>query len=334
MGKCVGTEIYGTETDGNRKISPQIKIVFEKMPSAYLHSRKERIYMRAEYKAAAKINLMLDILATLDNGYHSLFMVMQSVGLYDTVSVEETNDGKISITCSEASLPCDRTNITYKAAKAFFDTVGVKNRGIKINIEKHIPFAAGMAGGSADGAAVIAALNDIYATDLTREQLCAIGVKVGADVPFCLTGGTCLAQNIGEILSPLPPLADCYIVLAKPDRGVSTKEAYGAFDTAPSIRHLDTCGMLYAASKGDFAGICKRTKNIFEQLIEVPERVPIKSVFNRYGALAACMSGSGPTVFGIFDDESKAESAAESLKSFVNQVYVTKPVSHGLERIK
>lgn len=288
--------------------------------------------MKVTYNAAAKINLMLDILARLDNGYHSLFMLMQSVDLYDTVSVEDTDDGKIAITCDTEGVPCDRKNIAWKAADAFFKETKLKNKGIKIDIRKRIPFAAGMAGGSADGAAVIAALNELYGTKLSVGELCAIGVKVGADVPFCLTGGTCLAQNVGEILSPLPALGECWIVLAKPDRGVSTKEAYDAFDNAESVRHLDTCGMLYAASQGDLYGIYKRTKNVFEQLIEVPERVPIKSVMNRYGALSACMSGSGPTVYGIFDDESKAEAAAEALRSVVKNIFITRPVTSGLTR--
>lgn len=288
--------------------------------------------MKVTYDAAAKINLMLDILARLDNGYHSLFMLMQSVDLYDTVTVETDDSGSISITSDEAGIPCDKRNIAYKAADAFFKHTEIKNKGIKIHIEKRIPFEAGMAGGSADGAAVIAALNDIYETNLSQQELCRIGLKVGADVPFCLTGGTCLAQNVGEILSPLPALDECYIVLAKPERGVSTKEAFAAFDTANNIRHLDTCGMLYAASQGDLYEICKRTKNVFEQLIEVPERVPVKSTLNRHGALAACMSGSGPTVYGIFDDESKAQSAASALKSIVKNIYITKPVKSGLVR--
>ncbi len=288
--------------------------------------------MKVIYDAAAKINLMLDILARLDNGYHSLFMLMQSVDLYDTVTVETDCGGEIKITSSEKGIPCDKRNIAYKAAEVFFEATGVKNCGINIDIVKRIPFEAGMAGGSADGAAVIAALNDIFATKLTQKEMCAIGLKIGADVPFCLTGGTCLAQNVGEILSPLPSLSDCYIVLAKPEKGVSTKEAFAAFDTAQNVRHLDTCGMLYAASKGDLYEICKRTKNVFEQLIEVPERVPVKSTLNRHGALAACMSGSGPTVYGIFDDESKAESAAEALKSIVKEIYITKPVESGLVR--
>lgn len=288
--------------------------------------------MKVTYDAAAKINLMLDILARLDNGYHSLFMLMQSVDLYDTVTVETDDSGSISITSDEAGIPCDKRNIAYKAADAFFKHTGIKNKGIKIHLEKRIPFEAGMAGGSADGAAVIAALNDIYETNLSQQELCRIGLKVGADVPFCLTGGTCLAQNVGEILSSLPALDECYIVLAKPERGVSTKEAFAAFDTATNIRHLDTCGMLYAASQGDLYEICKRTKNVFEQLIEVPERVPVKSTLNRHGALAACMSGSGPTVYGIFDDESKAQSAASALKSIVKNIYITKPVKSGLVR--
>lgn len=288
--------------------------------------------MKVTYDAAAKINLMLDILARLDNGYHSLFMLMQSVDLYDTVTVETDDSGAINITSDEEGIPCDKRNIAYKAADAFFNYTGIKNEGITIHIEKRIPFEAGMAGGSADGAAVIAALNDIYETHLAQQELCRTGLKVGADVPFCLTGGTCLAQNVGEILSPLPALDDCYIVLAKPERGVSTKEAFAAFDTATNIRHLDTCGMLYAASQGDLYEICKRTKNVFEQLIEVPERVPVKSTLNRHGALAACMSGSGPTVYGIFDDESKAQSAAAALKSIVKNIYITKPVKSGLVR--
>lgn len=288
--------------------------------------------MKVTYDAAAKINLMLDILARLDNGYHSLFMLMQSVDLYDTVTVETDGTGTITITSNEDGIPCDKRNIAYKAAEAFFAYAGIKNEGIKIHLEKRIPFEAGMAGGSADGAAVIAALNDIYDTKLSQQELCRIGLKVGADVPFCLTGGTCLAQNVGEILSPLPALDDCYIVLAKPERGVSTKEAFAAFDTAEYVRHLDTCAMLYAASQGDLYEICKRTKNVFEQLIEVPERVQIKSTLNRHGALAACMSGSGPTVYGIFDDESKAESAADALKAIVKNIYITKPVKSGLVR--
>ena len=280
----------------------------------------------------AKINLGLDVVRKREDGYHEVRMIMQTIRMYDSIELTHRIKPGIQVMTNLRYLPVNEDNLVYRAAKLLMDEFQIRE-GVLIRLEKFIPVAAGMAGGSADGAAVIAALNDIFSAGLTLKELCAVGVKVGADVPFCLTGGTCVAQNIGEILSPLPDLTDCRIVLAKAERGVSTKEAYAAFDTTQNIRHLDTCGMLYAASQGDLYEMCRRCKNIFEQLIEVPERVPIKSVLNRYGALAACMSGSGPTVYGIFDDESKAECAAESLKSIVKQVYVTKPVKSGLEKI-
>lgn len=285
--------------------------------------------MEITYKAAAKINLMLDILSRLENGYHSLFMIMQSVDLFDIVTVKKTTSGGITLSGSEENIPYDETNIAYKAAKAFFDKTEIEDANISIHIEKAIPFAAGLAGGSADGAAVIAALNDIYNTNLTEKELCAIGVKVGADVPFCLTGGTRAAQNIGDVLSPLPDLKDCYIVLSKPNTGVSTASAFKEFDRL-GVRHLDTPSMLYAAANGDFDGICSKVGNVFEQLIEVNDRVSIKSVMYKFGAKCACMSGSGPTVFGIFEEEDAANAAYSKLKNSYNQTYITKPVNSAL----
>ncbi len=285
--------------------------------------------MKVTYKAAAKINLMLDILSTLPNGYHSLFMIMQSVSLFDKITVEKTQSGGIVLSSNEPKIPCDETNIAHKAAVAFFNYNNIDDRNVAIHIEKKIPFAAGLAGGSADGAGVIAALNDIYETNLSEIELCKIGVKVGADVPFCLTGGTRLAQNIGEVLSPLPDLKDCYIVLAKPEAGVSTGPAFAQFDKQ-GVRHLDTGAMLFAAANGDFEAICAKTGNVFEQLIEVPQRVPIKAVMRDNGAVCACMSGSGPTVFGIFNEEKDAVSAYEQLKKDYEQVYVCQPVKAGV----
>jgi 4-diphosphocytidyl-2-C-methyl-D-erythritol kinase len=282
--------------------------------------------------APAKINLTLDVLGKRADGYHEIDTIMQTVDIYDRITVEKGAVDTLTLQLSDPSLPTDERNTATKAARVFANAAGVSVDDISITVDKQIPQQAGMAGGSADGAAVIAALNDIFETKLSSAELCKIGLTVGADVPFCLTGGTCLAQNVGEILSPLPALDDCYIVLAKPEKGVSTKEAFAAFDSAASIRHLDTCSMLYAASQGNLYDICKYTKNVFEQLIEVPERVPIKSTLNRHGALAACMSGSGPTVYGIFDDESKAQSAASALKSLVKNIYITKPVKSGLVR--
>lgn len=285
--------------------------------------------MKSAYKAAAKINLMLDILSRLDNGYHSLFMIMQSVSLFDKVEVIKTSNGGIRLLSNEKRIPCDETNIAHKAARAFFDYVGEKDNNISIYIEKNIPFAAGLAGGSADGAAVIAALNDIYQTKLTERELCSIGVKVGADVPFCLTGGTRLAQNIGEVLSPLPDLNECYIIIVKPEQGVATGAAYAEFDKH-GVRHLDTGSMLYSAANGDFDKICSLTGNVFEQLIEVPQRVPIKSVMLKNNASCACMSGSGPSVFGIFKKIDDAMCAIEELKKEHKDVFLTRPVASGL----
>jgi 4-diphosphocytidyl-2-C-methyl-D-erythritol kinase len=285
--------------------------------------------MKTTVKAAAKINLHLDIVSTLPNGYHSLFMIMQSVGLYDTVTVEKAAE-EIEITCSAPEIPTDKRNIAHKACEAFFKTLGIKG-GAKIHIEKNIPFAAGLAGGSADGAAVIAGLNKLYQTNLTESELCRIGIKVGADVPFCLTGGTRLSQDIGGVLSPLPPVGEKLVVLAKPGCSVSTKEAYEAYEKCEYVRHPNNAAVLHAAANSNFQGICKSACNVFEQFIEVTERVEIKRIMRDYNALMCQMSGSGPTVFGIYENERDALACAEELKQAVNEVYVCRTVSIGLE---
>lgn len=285
-------------------------------------------------KAYAKVNLMLDILGIKENGYHNLWMIMQSVSLCDTVTVKKNNSGKITITCSAEGIPTDERNIAYKAAKAFFDATQTENCGIHINIEKSIPSEAGLAGGSADGAAVIKALNEIFETKLNDRQLCRIGKKVGADVPFCIMGGTCLAQNIGEVLSPLEDIPHCYFVLAKPKMGVSTKEAYSSFDNAGYIKKPHREEMLLAAADGNFDEMLKLAANVFEQVIEVPERVEIKKIMRESGAKLSLMSGSGPTVYGIFESENQAESCAEKLRKITKDVFIATPALQGLEIIE
>lgn len=279
--------------------------------------------------APAKINLLLDILCRLPNGYHSLFMIMQAVDLCDEVEVSLRDDGEITLECSEKALPTDSRNIAYRAAQKFFEATG-RTPGADIKLTKNIPFAAGLAGGSTDAAAVLRALNILCDTKLNDEELCAIGVKLGADVPFCIKGGTMLAQDIGQVLSPLPKLNDCFIVLVKPDVDVSTKEAYEAFDTADCIRHPNCSAMLHAAANGDFDGIISNTANVFEQFIEVPQRADIKAIMRDCGCLTCCMSGSGPTVFGIFDDKAKATACTEKMKKKYEKVYLTKPLSSTL----
>lgn len=288
--------------------------------------------MKITVKAAAKINLMLDILEKLPNGYHSLWMIMQSVGVYDRVSVEKKTSGGITISCSEEDIPTDERNIAYKAAEKFFDFCGEEDRNIHITIEKNIPHAAGLAGGSADGAAVITALNSLYGKNLPVKKLCQIGVKVGADVPFCIQGGTMLAQDIGQVLSQLPDIPPCFFVLAKPQQGVSTAEAYAAVDSM-NLRHPDAHTMFRSVVDGDLKGIAKSLGNVFEQAVDVHERVSIKEIMRNNDAMGCCMSGSGPTVFGIFENSENAERCAQELSDKIKgiTVHVCTPAEYGCE---
>lgn len=283
-------------------------------------------------RAYAKINLLLDIIGTLDNGYHSIFSIMQSVSLYDTVDVTKNNSGLITVECSEKGIPQDERNIAYKAAFVFYEHFGIKDRGLHIKIEKHIPHEAGLAGGSADGAAVIMAMCKIYGKKIRQNELVRIALKVGADVPFCLFGGTALVQNIGDLISCLPDVSGIYIVLAKPTQAVKTDGAYAAYDKIGGrIRHLDKQGMLSAVLSEDIEKICSKCDNVFEQFIEVYDRAYIKSTMRDCGAKAACMSGSGPSVFGIFENKKDAEKACDKLKKTTGNVYICTPVNFGCE---
>lgn len=286
--------------------------------------------MKITVDAPAKINLFLDIVGKLDNGYHSLFMVMQSVDLCDTVTVENAESG-IALTCSDERLPCNEKNIAYKAADAFFKKANIEP-AVKIHIEKRIPFAAGLAGGSADGAAVLAALNRLYDNALTEEELLKTGLSVGSDIPFCILGGTKLALNTGGVLAPLAPLKECFIVLSKPDRGVSTAQAYADADST-HIYHPDCIKMLDACENGDFENICRYAGNVFEQVVEVPERVEIKEIMRSSGASLCQMSGSGPTVFGLFGSKTDAEACLEKVRRICPDSFLAMPCRHGAEII-
>ena len=281
-------------------------------------------------KVAAKINLMLDILKKLDNGYHSLFMIMQSVDLYDTISVEKNNKNDIVIKCDTEGVPCNEKNIAYKCAKAFFNACNIDEQGITIEIEKNIPMAAGTAGGSADGAGVLYCLNKFYNTNLSNNKLCEIGSKVGADIPFSLTGGTAIALNTGNVIAPVKDLPECYIVLCKPNQDVSTPEAYAQFDALSRVRHLDRVSMIEAVSVADYEKICELCGNVFEQAVEVPKRPHIKGVMRKCGADACCMSGSGPTVFGLFSDKEKADDCYNKLTKKYANVFLCKPTNKGI----
>lgn len=287
--------------------------------------------MKVTVKAYAKINLMLDILSTLPNGYHDLFMIMQSVGIYDRVTVSKTDSKTIEITCTKEGVPTDEKNIVHKVATRFFADTGTENTGIAIHIEKNIPQAAGLAGGSADGAATLVALNELFGTELSLKEMAQIGGKIGADIPFCIMGGTMAAQYTGTVLSFLPDIEIENIVIVKPKQDVSTGEAYAAFDSAERVRHLDTRGMLIAAATKDKKGIFDRVDNVFEQFIDVPDRVVIKSVMRKCGCECCCMSGSGPSVFGIFEKREDAEKCLDELKKDYDEVYLCSAVGKGCE---
>ena len=291
--------------------------------------------IRLKIHAYAKINLTLDILGKRDDGYHDLVMVMQSVGLYDEVTVKLTDNTDISVTSSSALLKDDESNTAFKAAKRFFEYAGITDKGAEIFMEKHIPMEAGMAGGSADAAAVITALNKLCGTNYSDDTLWEIGMRVGADVPFCITGGTMLAEGKGEILSKLPELSDFakapVILLCKPDVGVSTGRAYAAvdhFDPQLLIRP-DSDAMRKALSEKSVYGVADNLGNVFEQVLQIEECENIKEIMLAGGALGSCMTGSGTTVFGIFDSEDTAKQCAFTLKKTYHNTFVTHATGRG-----
>lgn len=278
--------------------------------------------------AHAKINLTLQITGRRNDGYHTLKSVMQSVSLHDIVTVTMDNSGlPISVSCTDAKIPCGSGNIAYKAAEAFFAAAGFENTGIHIHIVKNIPSEAGLGGGSADGAAVIAALDRLYHTDLSEEKLCEIGAKVGADVPFCIKGGTVLCEGIGEIMTALPPLPKCTIVIGKGGRGVSTKEAYAAIDRIGSI---SACYFDVSAFDGDIQQIAAVCSNVFEYVSDIDEINNVRSIIGLSGALCAVMSGSGSAVYGIFTEISAAKMCGERLAAAGYYSNICQPMPFGL----
>ena len=286
--------------------------------------------MKISIKAAAKVNLMLDLTAVLENGYHSIYTVMQSIGLFDTITVKTTDSDKITLSCSDESMPTDNKNTAWKAAEFFFEHIGSEIKGVNIHIDKNIPSQAGMAGGSADAAAVIVALDKLFNTNLREEELLSIGEKVGADVPFCILGGTRLCLNKGEVMAKLPDFNPCYMVIVKPDQGVSTKEAYSNYDSAQWIRHPDNEGFLFAATTKDFDTMCKKAANVFEQVVEVSDRVKIKSVMRNHNAKLAMMTGSGAAVFGVFVSKQDAENCKKALEDMFSSVFIAEPTEKAL----
>ena len=276
-------------------------------------------------KAYAKINLGLDVVRRLPNGYHEVRMIMQNVGIYDVLTFAKAEEG-ILLQVDNQEVPADGNNLICKAAKLLLETAGIQG-GVRITLEKNIPIAAGMAGGSTDAAAAFLGINELYEIGYDIEQLKALGVKIGADVPYCIQGGTALAEGIGEVLSELSAPPACHLLVAKPDINVSTKFVYENLRANELEYHPDIDGMIKALDSGDLKGITDRLGNVLETVTvpAYPIIQEIKDVMLAAGAENALMSGSGPTVFGIFTDKNQAEAAAETIRqaALAKQVFVT-----------
>lgn len=295
------------------------------------------------YKANAKINLSLDVTGVRENGYHDVRMIMQSIELCDYLDIEVNNSGRIELTCSNPEIECDKSNLIYKAAdklinKAVDEEIIDKNTGVTISLQKNIPIAAGLAGGSTDAAATLVGLNEELGLGYSSSELRGLGVTLGADIPFCIEGGTYLSEGIGEVLSKLKDAPDCFIVLVKPDINVSTKFVYDNLILNEETVHPDVDAMLNAIETGSIKRVADCLDNLLATVTEkeYPIIVDIKNILKENGALNAIMSGSGPTVFGLFDDEEKAKEALSILESKVEfkQGFVTTFAKYGIKGIE
>ena len=273
--------------------------------------------MRVQEYAYAKLNLTLDVTAKRDDGYHDMLMVMQTVSITDSIVLEQTGEKGIHAACNFRYIPTDERNLAVRAAGAFLDTIGEEKDGILIRMDKTIPVGAGMAGGSADAAAVLRGMNRLYGSRMNRRDLEKLGERIGSDVAFCIAGGTSLARGRGEVLEDLTPMPDCAIVVCKPGFSISTPELFRKLDQIGLRTHPDTTGMLSALESGNLKEISMRMFNVFEEVEDrrMRSETEIKHVLLDYGALGAVMTGTGSAVFGVFSDETAAETCAAHLRS-------------------
>jgi len=283
-------------------------------------------------KAYGKINLSLDVIRKLESGYHDMCMVMETVDLHDDVHLTLSEGEGVSMQTNLPFLPTDSRNIAVKTAELFFRALGLPKKQVAIRIQKRIPVAAGMAGGSANAAAVLRGLNTLLGTNLSTEALMELGGKLGSDVPYCIIGGTRLAEGRGEVLTPLKPLPDCHILICKPKFSISTPELFSRIDCS-KIRHRpDTEGLIAALDQGSLKQVAIRLFNVFEDVLDGRKREiqQIKKSLLDTGALGAVMTGTGPTVFGLFDDEAQAKTAYTGLKEHYRECFLTKNHSESL----
>ena len=273
-------------------------------------------------QAPAKLNLALDVVGLLPNGYHDLDMTMQAITLYERVVLRRSP--YLNLTLPGSTVAPNNKNTAIKAALAFFHYTGLL-AGVDITIHKKVPVRAGMAGGSADAAAVLVGLNALYGARLSMSELCALGAKVGADVPFALMGGTCRVQGVGDLIKALPPCPDCWFTVVMPDYGVSTPEAFAAYDTVGSSVHPDCEAQEAAIRAGDLDALCAAAGNALEECSGAKDNEAIKALLREQGAVTALMTGSGAAVFGVFREEAAARAAAAAAKRRWKQVCVAQP---------
>ena len=285
--------------------------------------------MEITKKAYDKINLGLDVLGKRDDGYHLVKMIMQNVDIYDTLTFTRTTDGKVTLKANDDTIPVDDSNLICKVARQLQEKYSV-TYGAEIELVKRIPVAAGMAGGSTDGAAAYRALNELWELGLSDKELCELAVKLGADIPYCIIGGTALSEGIGEVLTPIEGKAKYHLVVAKPDIMVSTGWVYTELDSTEITRHPDIDAVKAAIEEGDVKRMCSEIHNVLEPVTTAKYEVikDIEKVLEDSGAVKAFMTGSGPTVFAVFDNEDKAKKGFEAVKKsgLAPQLFLTKPI--------
>ena len=281
-------------------------------------------------KAYAKINISLDVIGKRDDGYHLLEMIMQTIDLYDEIEIIKNYDKSIKIHCNKQYVPCDERNLAYKAAKLFKDKYKIKD-GVIIKIKKNIPVAAGLAGGSTDAATVLCIMNKMFNVGATYREFTDLALKIGADVPYCINGGTALCEGIGEKITYLDKFENKILVVIKPNFGVPTKEIYGSLDINKIYKHVKTNQLIECIKKDDIYGVCNNMKNVLENVTLGKHKIlkEIKEDLNKNSAIGAMMSGSGPTIFGFFEDMLTAQNAYESIKNKYKfkDIFITRTIN-------
>ncbi|WP_027632637.1 4-(cytidine 5'-diphospho)-2-C-methyl-D-erythritol kinase [Clostridium hydrogeniformans] len=277
-------------------------------------------------KAYAKVNISLDVVGKREDGYHLLEMIMQTIDLYDVIEIDKCEKG-INMKCNICYVPTDERNLAYKAAKLFMDKYNI-NSGVNIKIYKNIPVSAGMAGGSTNAAAVLRLMNKLFNINAPISELRKIALRIGADVPYCIEGGTALCEGIGEKITALNPFKNCIMVIVKPSFGVSTKEVYGDLEINKIYKHPNTYGLIRALERRDVNFIANNMRNVLENVTLNRHKIirTIKFDMVKNGAMGSLMSGSGPTVFGIFDDMVKAQRCYDAMKLNYKEVFITRTI--------